>query len=160
MRYRLPTQARAIRRDLDLARVAITICLAVFEGCGPVDGLHRQSVSGIVTLDGQPLAAGAIHFEPEPNQAITAVGATIRDGVFTIAKSQGPIPGSYIVRIYASSGTQPTPAKGQTEHSRRPMVEQIPDKYNANSELRASVTIGGPNHWRFELLSVSRKDSD
>ncbi len=128
-------------------------------GCGSSDGLDRRAISGIVTLDGRPLADGAIHLEPEPNQSSTAVGATIRRGEFAIARDQGPIPGSYRVRIYASSGVQSPPAKGQTERTRRPMVEVLSDAYNIQTLLRADVTARGPNRFRFELLSVPRHDS-
>ena len=124
-------------------------CIA--EGCGSKDGLDRKAISGVVTLDGQPLGDGAILLEPETNQGVTAVGATIRRGAFAIAQDQGPVPGPYWVRIYASSGAQAPPGKGQTDRTRRPMVERLPDVYNARTELRADVTSRGPNRFRFDL---------
>ena len=135
------------------------LLLIVTVGCGSSDGLDRQAISGIVTLDGQPLNDGAIHLEPATNQSGTAVGATIRRGAFAIAREQGPVPGSYRVRIYATSGVQPPPVKGQTEHTRRPMVERLPDIYNVRTELRADVTARGANRFRFELHSDARHDS-
>jgi hypothetical protein len=122
-------------------------------GCGSSDALNRQAISGIVTLDGQPLGDGAILLEPLSQEAGTAVGALIRRGAFAIARNQGPVPGTYRVRIYASSGAQPPPAKGQTERTRRPMVERLPEVYNSQSVLRAEVMPHGANRFRFELHS-------
>ena len=68
------------------------------------------------------------------------MGAVIRKGTFAISAKEGPVPGSYRVRIYASSGIQARPTKGQTDHSSRPMVESLPEHYNAKTELRADVT--------------------
>jgi hypothetical protein len=122
-------------------------------GCGSGDGLHRRAISGIVTLDGRPLEGGAILLEPTSfdSGTGTAVGATIRRGEFTVPRAQGPIPGRYRVRIYASSGVQAPPREGQTDKARRPMVERIPDVYNTRSELRAEVRAQGRNRYRFEL---------
>ena len=61
------------------------LALAVSSGCGARDGLNRKPISGMVTCDGKPVPAGAILFEPDTYQSGTAVGATIRDGSFTIA---------------------------------------------------------------------------
>jgi hypothetical protein len=127
--------------------------LAVTAGCGAGDGLNRKSISGTVTCDGKPLPAGAILFEPDTYQSGTAVGATIQDGSFTIAGRDGPVPGSYKVRIYMSSGIQAPPAKGQTDRSPRPMVEFLPEEYNAKTKLRADVSESRPNRFRFDLSS-------
>jgi hypothetical protein len=122
-------------------------------GCGSGDGLNRQAISGIVTLDGWPLEGGAILLEPTSFESgkSTAVGATIRRGEFTLARDRGPIPGRYRVRIYASAGVQAPPHQGQTDKTRRPMVERVPNVYNTRSELRAEVRARGPNRYRFEL---------
>ena len=108
-------------------------------GCGSSDGLNRQAISGTVTLDGQPISRGAILFEPATQESGTAVGATIRQGAFAISRHEGPVPGSYRVRIYASSEIQAPPAKGQTDRTPRPMVERFPSRYNTQTELRVRV---------------------
>jgi hypothetical protein len=120
-------------------------------GCGADDGLGRRAISGTVTVDGQPLGGGAILFEPATAGSGMQVGGIIRRGVFAIARDQGPAPGHYRVRIYASSGTQAPPAKGRSERTPRPMVERLPPVYNTRSELRAEVTARGANRFRFEL---------
>jgi hypothetical protein len=122
-------------------------------GCGSDDGPNRRAISGTVTLDGRPLEGGAILLEPLSfdSGTSTAVGATIRRGEFAISRDRGPIPGRYLVRIYASSGVQAPLREGQTEKTRRPMVECLPAVYNTRSELHAEVKARGPNRYRFEL---------
>ena len=134
-------------------QVGILLLTGLASGCGSGDGLGRQAISGVVTLDGQPLSDGAILLEPATTPTGMAVGATIRRGMFAISRDQGPVPGSYRVRIYASSGVQTPPGKGQTDRTRRPMVERLPAVYNTRSELGASVNARGSNRFRFELDS-------
>jgi hypothetical protein len=133
--------------------------LAALFGCGSSDGLNRQAISGIVTLDGQPISSGAILFEPASRESGTAVGATIRQGTFTIKKYEGAVPGPYRVRIYSSSGIQAAPAKGQTDRTPRPMVERVPARYNTRTELSASVMGRDVNRYRFDLSSDRSIDS-
>jgi hypothetical protein len=127
--------------------------LAAMFGCGPSDGLNRQAISGSVTLDGEPLTSGAILFEPANKESGTAVGATIRQGSFAVSRVEGPVPGSYRVRVYASTRKQAPPAKGQTDRTPRPMVERLPPHYNTRSELRAEVVADRVNRYRFDLDS-------
>ena len=140
-------------RSLSLPSTAIVLSLVAFSGCGTPDDLNRQAITGTVTLDGQPMPRGAILFEPASEHSGTAVGATIRSGDFTIAKRDGPVPGRYRVRVYASSGVQAPPAKGQTERTPRPMVERLPARYNTQSELGVEVVVRAVNRFRFDLNS-------
>jgi hypothetical protein len=137
-----------------LLQGATALFLAAILGCGATDVLNRQAISGTVTLDGQPISKGAILFEPATQESGTAVGATIREGFFAIARHEGPVPGSYLVRVYSSSGIQAPPAKGQTDRTPRPMVERVPPRYNTETELRVTVVsrIGTP--YRFDLISI------
>ena len=111
-----------------------------------------------MTFDGQAIASGAILFEPATLESGTAVGATIKDGTFTISRAQGAVPGLYRVRIYASSGVQALPAKDQSDRATHPMVERLPPQYNAQTELRATVSPHSPNHIRFDLYSSRSAD--
>jgi hypothetical protein len=141
------------RRFSLLVPAGMIVFLAATIGCDSGDGLNRQAISGTVTLDGQPLSGGNILFEPASNESGTAVGATIRNGAFAIARKQGPVPGPYRVRIYASSAIQAPPIDGQTERTPRPMVERLPRRYNTQSELNAVIIAGRANHHRFDLHS-------
>jgi hypothetical protein len=105
-----------------------------------------------VTLDGHALDEGAILLEPLASDGPgLAVGATIRRGSFAISRAQGPPPGSYRVRVYSSSGKQAPPDKWQSERTRRPMVERLPDIYNTKSELQMEVVAGRPNRLLLHL---------
>jgi hypothetical protein len=133
---------------------ASTLLIGLVVGCGPADGLNRQAMSGTVTVDGQPLISGATLFEPETEQSGTAVGSTIRRGSFLITRDKGAVPGTYRVRVYASSGRQAPPTAWQTELTPRPMIERLPTRYNAQSKLRAEVVAGRGNRYVFDLISA------
>lgn len=128
-------------------------------GCGPTDGLNRKSISGDVTLDGIPIRKGAILLEPVSETVGTAVGATIRQGSFSIPRREGPVPGMYLVRIYASSGQQAPLLDGQSENKPRPMLEQIPAHYNEQTKLQVEVSDKGRNRFPFELRSIDSPTS-
>ncbi len=131
----------------------MVLLLVASFGCGSSDGLNRQAISGSVTLDGQPISLGAILFEPATQESGTAVGATIRHGDFAISTREGPVPGSYRVRVYSSSGIQAPPATGQTDRTPRPMVERVPARYNNRTELLERVHGRHVNRYRFDLNS-------
>jgi hypothetical protein len=111
-----------------------------------------------VTFDSQPIAIGAILFEPATQESGTAVGATIRQGGFAISRREGPVPGSYRVRVYSSSRIQAPPTRGQTDRTPRPMVERLPARYNTQTELRATVLDPQRNTYRFDLNSDGPTD--
>lgn len=140
-------------RQATPALVVLTLTQFVCTGCYRDDPLDRQAISGTIRLGGQPLAAGAILFDPVSEQAGTAVGATIHDGSFAIARKNGPVPGSYKVRIYASSRVQAPAPKGSSERKPRPMVELIPVQYNSQTELRAEIVSGQTHSLRYDLTS-------
>ncbi len=123
-------------------------------GCDPGDGLDRQPIQGTITLDGQPLAEGAILFEPASNESGTAVGTTIHAGAFSIPRAAGPVPGPYWVRVYAASTVQAPPAPGQSPRASRPMVERIPERYNTHTTLKFTVSRGQANNFRLALESM------
>jgi hypothetical protein len=133
--------------------VGTTLFLVALIGCGSSDGLNRQAITGTVSLDGLPIARGAILFEQATQASGTAVGATIQQGTFAISRQEGPVPGDYLVRVYSSSETQARPADGQTDRSPRPMVERFPPRYNTQTELRARVLDRSVNRFRFDLNS-------
>lgn len=82
-------------------------------GCGATgDGLARVPVRGTVTLDGKPIANGSIQFVPESAGTATEVGATIKDGGFSIPADNGAVPGKYVVRIYSNSAEMAMPEEG------------------------------------------------
>ena len=111
--------------------------LLAVAGCGS-GGPPRLRVVGAVTLDGQPLADGAISFLPTGKGV--AAGATIAGGRY-----------EYRVEIRASapSGKQVKDTFGQASISE--MESIIPTRYNDKTTLRAEIMAVGPNQFDYSL---------
>jgi hypothetical protein len=123
-------------------------------GCGgATDDLPRQAVAGAVKLDGQPLKEGMIQFQPTEPGIATAQGAGITDGTYSVAKSEGLVPGKYLVMISSTPPPAPQPPGGMPGDPVGPPKEKIPANYNAKSTLTAQVTKEGPNKFDFDLSS-------
>lgn len=132
----------------------VGVMLASSPACGPPDPLGRVAVTGEVSLDGRPLASGAIALEPMSDQP-TAVGGRIRSGSFSIERAKGPVPGPYRVRIYASAREQAPKPPGASDRTRRPMLERIPPEYNARSDRVVTIVPDKTNRLRFEVESAA-----
>jgi hypothetical protein len=115
-------------------------------GCSADSG--KGTISGTVTLDGQPLKSGVIRFVPADGQTATAE-ATITDGEFS---AEMPV-GEKQVSISAPKVVGKRPAY-QTPNS--PMIdiveELLPARYNVSSDLKINVT-GGRQTEDFKLES-------
>ena len=124
-------------------------------GCGGGDGLDRQSVTGTVTLDGQPLETGLITFDPASATAETSSATEIVDGTYAFNSQNGPVPGTYRVVINSSGGESIEPPAGQAPGDTYlpPPEEKIPQKYNSNTTLTATVESGSSEPINFELTS-------
>ena len=118
----------------------------------------RGEVHGLVTLDGQPIAVGAILFLPAEGTKGPTAGASIADGRFEVPAAKGPVPGPHRVEIRAIRKTgkrvpaqSPAPAGMIVDET----VEMVPERYNKNSTLRFEVTKGS-NTANFELVTGDR----
>ena len=118
-------------------------------GCG--DGANYAPVTGKVTLDGKPLAAAYLVFEPEsgtPEQAST--GKTDSSGRYTLAvvgtQQPGALVGRHRVRL-----TTVAPDAMQDELSTLPN-DRIPARYQRNP-LTVEVSADGANEADFDLKS-------
>jgi hypothetical protein len=123
--------------------------LVVYVGCaGSGDDLPRESVSGMVTLDGAPLPTGTISFAPSANTSgLEVTGAdTITNGKFAIARNVGLVPGNYKVAIYAAEKSERTKPEKVGNIKRSELAKElIPAKYNSKTELTAEIKKGGGN---------------
>ena len=135
--------------------VAVSTILAT-AGCS-TELLIRQPISGLVTLDGKPLAAGMILFYPVKGNDLNILvngGAMIKDGYFSIPRAAGLIPARYNVVI---SGPEPNRRRraDRREPARDDVVakEVIPARYNSESNLTVEITHNAIKELTFHLDS-------
>jgi hypothetical protein len=145
--------ARLLLSRWALAAPLLTLCWST--GCDSGDGLNRQAVSGAVTLDGQPLDSGTIHFRPTSNDAGTEVSTSISGGKYSFQKSDGPVPGNYRVEVSSAKDTKFEPPAGKTPGEFLPPAakETVPDKYNIKTTLSATIKPGQSEPVDFKLTS-------
>jgi hypothetical protein len=121
---------------------------AVLLGCGGGrSDLGR--VSGMVTLDGQPLPNATVVFQPDA-AGPASYGLTDSRGLYTMMydhSTRGAVIGTHTVRITTfqegdPEADPPIPAAPET----------LPAKYNRTSELREEIQAGN-NEIDFALVS-------
>ncbi|HWL10608.1 MAG TPA: hypothetical protein VNQ76_19535 [Planctomicrobium sp.] len=118
-------------------------------GCSSKSADHPDlgTVTGIVTLDGAPLADAIIEFLPERGRPSGAL--TDHEGRYKLAytsDAQGAIVGTHSIRI-STERYAPQP-----DGSTIPIPEKLPAKYHQKSTLTEEVKEGS-NQFNFELTS-------
>ncbi|NLX96310.1 MAG: carboxypeptidase regulatory-like domain-containing protein [Rhodopirellula sp.] len=122
--------------------LAALLLLPGCSGGGGGDVPDLAAVTGVVTLDGQPLADANVEFAPAAGRP--SVGKSGPDGRYTLEYTSdhpGAMIGAHTVRIstggYSDAG---------------PVPEKLPPRYHENTELKADVKAGS-NEINFELSS-------
>lgn len=109
---------------------------AVFLGCGGGSGADSVTVTGNVTLDGQPLSEGDIIFRADGGKGRGYAGK-IKDGSYEVKCA----PGNHRVEIRAMRSESGKKAKTLASGEEGMALEQyIPAKYNDKSTLTADVS--------------------
>jgi hypothetical protein len=124
----------------------LLIFIATFMGCSGGTGV---SISGKVTLDGEPLDDATISFVPISSGQQDAGWATVEDGRFTVPTSSELGTGQFRIEIRALRSA------GQANSNDPTLVEAkeiIPIRYNLKSELTREIKIG-QNQVDFDLTS-------
>lgn len=106
-----------------------------------------EEVRGRVTLDGEPLALGAITLEPLAGSGGNVTGGLIRDGRYELTGPAAAKVGTYRVSITAS----PTPTGRMIQDPSKPPGSLSPEllggivaeRFNAATTLRVEVVAGG-----------------
>lgn len=136
-----------------MSLIGLVSCLMTAGCSDPYEG--RMAISGTITLEGQPLADGAIIFEPAGGQGTTS-GASITNGKYTIERKDGLKPGKYTVRITSGDGT--TPNDLSEEEAASPggstnivSVDRIPPEYNEKSTQSVDVLADGDNVFDYAI---------
>ena len=120
--------------------------LACADGCSSEAG--KATVSGEVTLDGQPLKEGVIRFVPADGKSPTA------DAAIVVGRFEATVPlGTKRVEI---SAPKVVGKRKMYDTPQSPWVDEvaelIPARYNVKSMLTAEVKKG-PNDLSFDLKS-------
>lgn len=148
-------------RQLKMAARLIGLCAVggLLAGCSGGDGLPRAAVSGSVTLDGSPLAAGTIRFVPLEDTPGQKTSVQITDGAFAAEAMHGPCVGAHRIEIESTDtggyemDDEDAIDRLRSERKRRIDAVQVPGWYNDSSNLREEVTSEGPNEFVFELTT-------
>ncbi len=134
-------------RSQPFAMWIIPTMLVVLIGCGS----DLPTVKGKVTLDGKPLPNAFIEFTPQVAGGSTSYGRTDASGNYDMMfslKKRGAVPGENVVRITTADIGDMGAAN---------VPEQVPNRFNRNSELRAEVKPGQANVCNFDLTTEGAK---
>ncbi len=142
---------------LHLWPVWVVAC-PIMTGCSGPDGPQRVAVEGKVTLNGAPLAKGSIRFVPQRPARGPRVGGPIVDGRYRLEQPGGPVVGTMRVEIWPDESDLLRQALANPTESRKHApaklpANQIPVRYNDQSNLVVETTSEGPNRFDFELFS-------
>lgn len=131
----------------------ITACAIAVSGCAN-DGykeLGLVEVTGVVTLDGQPLPGAQVGFEGEDKRVAT--GTTDASGKYSLmydSNTPGVMPGAKVVRITTAAAEVEGGGAAEGETVAK---ETIPPRYNTSSELKAEVSANNKK-FDFDLKSA------
>jgi hypothetical protein len=131
-------------RKVHILSLVLFFVTFVLQGCGGSGA--GASVSGVVTLDGQPLSNVVVTFHSEGGGV--ASGVTNEQGAYQLRSSvqeSGTVPGNYRVSV------DPLPP-GDDVDPKEYVEVKIPARYNQESELSAEVKPGS-NIFNFDLDS-------
>jgi len=131
------------------SRCALMICASCLclAGCG--DGINRVPITGLVTVQGEPLAGASVQFFPQTGtEGEGAIGVSGSDGKFNVISSRqddsGIPPGKYKVRVslMMDAGKVLPPEALQADFPNA--QEVVPAPFcTANSTLEVMIPAGG-----------------
>ena len=141
------------------ARLPRTLLTAVFSfsllfviGCGS-KGHDRTEVSGMVTLDGEPLPSGlTVKFTPqETGKPVGQGGVNVKSQYF-IYGAPGEIglnPGTYVVSVEVPFADEPGPYSGPPELANI----KIPEAYQTGTSTLTYTAPSGGGTFNIEMVS-------
>ncbi len=150
---------RMIRHTNRSSAIGSAVAIGLLTACVGCDSRPQVApVSGLVTLDGQPLKFGSVMFQ-QTTGGQPAVGTIQSDGSFTLStfeENDGAIVGQHMVRV-ACYSTQDPAVADQAGDSLGELL--IPRKYTvlASSGLTADVPEEGLDSVELKLESNRRR---
>ena len=125
----------------------VVMCCSALAGCSG-KSLKTGTVTGDVSLDGQPLKSGVIHFVSSDGKVATT-DAMIADGKYTVEMP----PGDKRISISAPKVVGRRKAYDTPDSPTLDVVQELlPAKYNAKTELTLTVTTGSQQN-NYDLKS-------
>ncbi len=144
--------------SLLVQRMTLLSLIAVFSlGCGGGDGLNRQAVSGVVTVDTNPVPNGSVTFEP-----LFQVGL-VAEPLSRKANSLSRAPKAY--RLASIALASPAmmalasaflKAKCRVMKSCRLKKQLVPASWNSKSKREIEVKDSGSNSFEFKIDSKEK----
>jgi hypothetical protein len=132
----------------------IAATVLVIAGCGVISNV--APVSGVITLDGKPLAKAHVAFQPQAAGGSSMAGSgsygvTDASGTYTLRLADSDRAGA-LVGIHRVEINLVVEADDRDPRL-RPPPKVLPAKYNRNTELQFKVERGGTTKANFELTS-------
>ena len=126
--------------------------LLLIGGCG--DSLNRAEISGKVTLDDKPVESGIVTFLPKNTKNAVVVGAKITDGKYSLKKKEGPVVGTYSVKVTAVQKTGKIVEDQQIAgFTYEEYAETIPKPYSGMESPLTAEVKPGKNSADFDIKS-------
>lgn len=119
-------------------------------GCGKSDGLKRAPITGLVTVEGAPLAGASVQFTPvggTPGEG--ALGVADAQGKFVVVSSRqndaGIPPGEYTVVVSLLADPDGTHLSSEATQADHPFAQEIvPAPYSSpDSPLKVTIAKEG-----------------
>src|SRR5262245_16132973 len=141
------------------SNVALLSCLALACGMASGCGSGLAEVSGVVTLDGQPLRGGSgdtrvtIQVQPASGNGSTSIGLADENGIYKLGTGSktGIPPGEYLVSCSASQLV--LARDGKTSAGARRITD--PKYANAKTSGLKFVVAPGKNEFNIPLVSAA-----
>jgi hypothetical protein len=144
--------------------LGIGLMLIALNGCDSVGG-NYVPVSGIVTMNGQPLANVQVTFQPMSTGkggdagGVGSFAMTDAQGRYTLeASTPTPRKGAYVGKHKVRIATPPNKLQGNSDSdaahgSSAAMKDPIPARYNTETTLEFEVPKGGTDKADFALTT-------
>lgn len=143
---------------LPISAFVLAVCV-VFSGCG--GGPKVATVTGVITMDGEPIANANISFHPETGRGST--GQTDSEGRYELLFTQGrkgAVLGNHKVtistKVYAQESRDVDYDGNESGNAVKGRAESMPDKYRVKSATILTAEVkSGKNEIDFPLSSDS-----
>jgi len=132
----------------------LSVCAITLAGCG---GSERQSIEGVITLDGEVVDVGGVSFIPvsvevPEGEAASKITGEIIDGRYLIPAEKGPYLGKYKVIVFWDKKTGQTYVDPDSEDVYDKREEGMPEMYRDQEQTTLEVEfIAGKMEYDIEI---------